>query len=178
MDVGGGTGAFLAAVARAHPRLDLRLFDLPAVLEGAEARFAALGLPGRVALHPGSFRDDPLPVGADTISLVRVLYDHADDTVVALLRAVRAALTPGGRLIVSEPMGGGARPDRATDVYFAFYTLAMTTGRTRSAAEIAALLAQAGFAEVRALPPRRAYVTSVVTAIAGVDGRHDGAAGH
>lgn len=164
MDVGGGTGAFLAAVARAYPRLDLRLFDLPAVLEGAEARFASLGLPGRVALHPGSFRDDPLPLGADTISLVRVLYDHADHTVLALLRAVRAALPSGGRLIVSEPMGGGARPDRATDVYFAFYTLAMTTGRTRSAAEIAALLTQAGFDDLRALPPRRAYVTSVVTA--------------
>lgn len=164
LDVGGGTGAFLAAVARAHPRLDLALFDLPAVLSGAEARFAALGLPGRVRLHPGSFRDDPLPRGADTISLVRVLYDHGDDTVLALLRAVHAALPPGGRLILSEPMSGGDRPDRATDVYFALYTLAMTTGRTRSPSEIGALLRSAGFGQIRALPPRRSYVTSVVTA--------------
>ena len=164
MDVGGGTGAFLTAVAQAQPRLDLTLFDLPAVMAGAEARFEAHGLGGRVHLRPGSFRDDPLPVGADAISLVRVLYDHADQTVAALLRAVHAALPPGGRLIVSEPMSGGASPDRTTDVYFAFYTLAMTTGRTRSAAEISALLTDAGFSNIRALPSRRSYVTSVITA--------------
>jgi demethylspheroidene O-methyltransferase len=164
MDVGGGTGAFLTAVGRAWPGLGLRLYDLPAVLAGAEARFAAQGLAGRVQVCPGSFRDDPLPAGADAISLVRVLYDHSDATVMALLRAAHAALPPGGRLIVSEPMSGGARPQRTTDVYFAFYTLAMMTGRTRSAAEIGQMLAEAGFSDIRALPPRRAYVTSVVTA--------------
>ncbi len=79
-----------------------------------------------------------LPQGADAISLVRVLYDHADDTVAPLLRAVHDALPPGGRVVVSEPMSGGDSPDPATDVYFSVYTLAMQTGRTRSAAEIAA----------------------------------------
>jgi demethylspheroidene O-methyltransferase len=98
-----------------------------------------------VTIHPGSFRDDPLPAGADAISLVRVLYDHADATVGALLAKVRQALPAGGRLIISEPMSGGARPDPATDVYFAVYTLAMGTGRTRSAVEIAALCSAAGF---------------------------------
>jgi demethylspheroidene O-methyltransferase len=164
LDVGGGTGAFLAAVGRAYPDLALALFDLPAVLAGAEARLAGAGMGGRVRLHPGSFRDDPLPTGADVLSLVRVLYDHADDTVSALLRAARAALPAGGRIIISEPMSGGARPDRATDVYFAFYTLAMGTGRTRSAAEIARHLEAAGFVGIEAPAPRRAFVTSVVTA--------------
>jgi len=163
MDVGGGTGAFLAAVARAHPQVALDLFDLPSVLDGAESRLVRLGVPGRVRLHPGSFRDDPLPVGADAISLVRVLYDHRDETVAALLCAAHAALPPGGRLIVSEPMSGGPQPDPATDVYFAFYTTAMGTGRTRSGIEIAALLAQAGFADIRVLRGFRPFVTSVVT---------------
>ncbi|MFM1863721.1 MAG: hypothetical protein RLZ26_2243 [Pseudomonadota bacterium] len=164
LDVGGGTGAFLAAVGRAHPGIALALFDLPAVLEGAGARLAAAGMPGRVQLCPGSFRDDPLPTGQDAISLVRVLYDHADETVAALLRAAHEALPPGGRIIISEPMSGGARPDRATDVYFAVYTLAMGTGRTRSAAEIAALLTRAGFVSIAPVAPRRSFVTSVVTA--------------
>jgi demethylspheroidene O-methyltransferase len=167
LDVGGGTGAFLAAVGRAWPDLGLALFDLPAVLAGAEARLAAVGMAGRVRLHPGSFRDDPLPQGADVLSLVRVLYDHADDTVAALLRAARAALPAGGRIIISEPMSGGERPDRATDVYFAFYTLAMGTGRTRSAAEIARHLRDAGFVDIETPRPRRSFVTSVVTARVG-----------
>jgi demethylspheroidene O-methyltransferase len=64
-------------------------------------------------------------------------------------------------------MSGGERPDRATDVYFAFYTLAMGTGRTRSAAEIARHLRDAGFVDIETPRPRRSFVTSVVTARVG-----------
>jgi demethylspheroidene O-methyltransferase len=113
----------------------------------------------------GSFRDDDLPKGADAISLIRVLFDHSDDTVRALLANVFDALPGGGRLIISEPMSGGATPNKATDAYFALYTMAMRTGRTRSAAEISELVAQAGFEQVRSPKPLRAYVTSVVEAV-------------
>lgn len=165
LDIGGGTGAFLEAAGRAAPRMRMTLFDLPPVVPDAEARFAAAGMADRVTIVPGSFRDDPLPGGMDAISLVRVLYDHADDTVRALLAKVYDSLPKGGRLIVSEPMGGGVRPDRAGDVYFALYTLAMQTGRARSAAEISDLLQEAGFDRVATYKAARPYVTQVVTAI-------------
>ena len=163
MDVGGGTGAFLAAAA-ARTDAALTLFDLPAVAPAARARFEAAGLAGRARIVPGSFRDGPLPRGADAVSLVRVLYDHEDATVAALLSAVREALPPGGRVIVSEPMSGGDRPGRAGDAYFAFYCMAMGTGRVRSAAEIAALLRAAGFARIASRRTRRPFVTSVIEA--------------
>lgn len=156
MDVGGGTGAFLRAVHARHPGLALTLYDLPAVVAGAQ-------LPPGARVVPGSFRDGALPPGADAISLIRVLYDHADATVAGLLARVRAALPPGGRVIVSEPMSGGARPDPQTDVYFAVYTLAMRTGRTRSQAEVAGLLRAAGFEGIAAPASLRPYVTCVVT---------------
>lgn len=162
LDVGGGTGAFLAAVGAAYPKLRLDLMDLPVVLQGAGARLAAMT--DRLTLHMGSFRDDALPQGADAISLIRVLYDHNDSTVRQLLGAVYNALPPGGRLIIAEPMSGGAQPDRLTDVYFAVYTMAMQTGRTRSGAEIADMLAQAGFVNIRIQKGFRPYVASVVTA--------------
>lgn len=164
MDVGGGTGAFLTAVGAAYPTLVLDLFDLPVVVTGAAARFAQAGLTARCQIHPGSFRDDPLPQGPDAISLVRVLYDHADATVERLLASVFKTLPDGGRLIISEPMSGGDSPDRATDVYFAVYTLAMQTGRTRSLAEIAGLLGRAGFRGIVQKPGFRPFVTSVITA--------------
>lgn len=164
MDVGGGTGAFLTAVGQAVPGPDLVLFDLPAVVPGAEARFAAAGLRDRVTICPGSFRDDPLPGGADAISLVRVLYDHADATVAALLAAVFAALPPGGRVIVSEPMTGEPSPERAGDAYFAFYCMAMGTGRARAPGQIGAALAAAGFVDVARRRTGRSFVTSVVEA--------------
>ncbi len=160
MDVGGGTGAFLAAALTEHAQVQGTLFDLPAVVGPATERFASAGQSNRVTVVPGSFRDDALPVGADTISLVRVLYDHADETVAALLTRVHEALPPGGRLIVSEPMAAS----RAGDGYFAIYTLAMETGRARSQSEIADMLKSAGFVDIETPKSRRPFVTSVVLA--------------
>ena len=165
MDVGGGTGAFLGAVCQQYPQLKMTLFDLPAVVPAAQNRFAALGCLDRTTITPGSFRDDPLPVGADMISLVRVLYDHADDTVSALLQAVFDALPSGGRILISEPMTGGRKPERAGDAYFALYCMAMRTGRARSSAQIKGLLEQVGFAQVQTPKSARPFVTSVVSAV-------------
>jgi demethylspheroidene O-methyltransferase len=167
MDVGGGTGAFLQEVGAVYPGLDLTLFDLPAVAPHAEARFAQAGISAHTTIRSGSFRSDPLPDGADAISLVRVLYDHADKTVERLLAKCFAALPEGGRLIVSEPMSGGARPDRPGDAYFALYTLAMGTGKARSADEIAQMCKAAGFSKVTMPAARRPFVTRCVVATKG-----------
>ena len=164
MDIGGGSGAFLRAVGTAYHGLELELFDLPEVAPSATQRFADAGMAGRSRITGGSFRTDVLPEGADAISLVRVLYDHSDETVTDLLGKCFAALPDGGRLIISEPMTGGAKPTRAGDAYFALYTLAMRTGQTRSAEEIMALCRVAGFGDLRAHAPRRAFVTSCVEA--------------
>ena len=103
-------------------------------------------------------------MGADAVSLIRVLYDHEDDTVSALLSKTFDALPDGGRLIVSEPMSGGAAPEPAGDVYFAFYTLAMRTGTVRSASRIAEMCKAAGFDQIASPRPARPYVTSTLTA--------------
>ena len=164
LDIGGGTGAFLTAVGRAMPGIKLHLFDLPQVIEPAKARFAEAGLTARSIITGGSFRTDTLPEGADAISLIRVLYDHSDETVGLLLAKAHAALPEGGRIIVSEPMSGGDRPNRAGDAYFGPYCLAMGTGRARSADEIGRHLAAAGFADIRNRRTARAFITSVVEA--------------
>lgn len=161
LDVGGGDGAFLQAVARAHPRLELMLFDLPAVAARARARFAAAGL--AVTVTGGDFRADPLPAGADVITLIRVVHDHDDATALALLRAVRRALAPGGRLILAEPMADTPGAERV-GAYFALYLLAMGRGRPRSAATLAAMLAEAGFARPRLRRSRNPAIVSVLEA--------------
>jgi demethylspheroidene O-methyltransferase len=164
MDIGGGTGAFLEAIGRAYPSVQLSLFDLPQVAPEAQQRFAQAGMEDRTTIHPGSFKTGPVPEGADTLTLIRVLYDHADATVTDLLRKCFAALPSGGQLLISEPMSGGATPIRSTDVYFSIYTLAMQTGKTRSAQQIQGLCEAAGFEDVRIFPARRPFVTQCVTA--------------
>ena len=164
MDVGGGTGAFLSHALAATPGLTGVLFDLPAVVSSAPDTFAAKGQTDRVTIRAGSFRDESLPEMADAISLVRVLYDHSDETIAALLARVFAALPSGGRLIISEPMTGGDTPTKAGDAYFAVYTLAMGTGRTRSAEQISQAMLRAGFTNVTPHATARPFLTSVLSA--------------
>ena len=165
MDVGGGTGAFLSAALARTPGLEGILFDLPQVVAGAPARLDRAGMADRVRIVGGSFRTDPLPRGADVATLVRVAYDHDDDTVRGLLMRLREALPPGGRLVISEPMSGGERPSRAGDAYFGLYTLAMTTGRARSARRHCEMLTEAGFDAAREVPTRRGFITGCVEAV-------------
>ena len=163
MDVGGGEGAFLSAAAARAPHLELALFDLPAVAERARRRFEAEGLAARASVHGGDFLADPLPQGADVISLVRIVHDHDDQTALALLGNVRRALPPDGVLLIVEAMSGvrGAEP---LDAYYGFYTLDMGRGQPRRADEIAALLARAGFARSALLPNANIALTSVLAA--------------
>ncbi|WP_197041982.1 methyltransferase [Sandarakinorhabdus oryzae] len=163
MDVGGGHGAFLAEVAQRHPRLSLILFDLPAVVDGAKAKLAGRGL-SHVSVRGGSFRDDPLPQGADVISLVRICHDHDDAVVRALLKKAHAALPPGGRLLIAEPMAGTPGAEVMGDAYFGLYLWAMGSGRPRTPAAYLALLAEAGFASAREVGTALPMVTRLIVA--------------
>lgn len=170
MDVAGGSGAFLAGAAPRAPNLKLVLFDLPAVTEAARARFAAAGLSDRATIHAGNFKTDSLPRGADLISLVRVLHDHDDAAALALLESVRAALEPGGTLLVAEPLRE-TRGAETLGAYFAFYLHALGSGRLRSAAELDGLLRRAGFGRIRHPSTAMPILTSVLTAQARWTGR-------
>lgn len=144
LDIGGGEGAFLEAVAARHPHLRLTLLDLPAVAARARAR-----LGGRAEVVAGDFRTDPLPEGADVASLVRVAHDHEDEVLAALFARIAAALPPGGRLLVAEPMAKTPGAEPAGDAYFGLYLLAMGQGRPRTAQALRAMLRAAGFRRVR-----------------------------
>jgi demethylspheroidene O-methyltransferase len=164
LDVGGGEGAFAGAAATRSPRLQLMLFDLPAVAERARARFARAGLAARATCHGGDFLRDPLPLGADVISLVRVAFDHPDHVVVTLLQAVHAALPPGGTLLLAEPMAAAGGPDAIGGAYFAWYLLAMGKGRARTPAQLAELASAAGFTDIRPRATRSPLLVNVLTA--------------
>jgi demethylspheroidene O-methyltransferase len=166
LDVGGGDGSFLQSVAARAPRLRLMLFDLPAVAEQARQRLGGKDLEARVTVCGGDFRRDPLPAGADIATLVRVLHDHDDATALLLLRAVRAALPAGGRLLLAEPMAMQASASAGVAAYFEFYLLAMGQGRLRSPAEIRALIVAAGFTDPRLCRSGRPLHCTVLTAVA------------
>jgi demethylspheroidene O-methyltransferase len=168
LDIGGGHGAFVAEVAARHRDLALAVFDLPPVAERAREVLADRGL-GRVAVHGGSFRDDPLPFGAhgqaaDLMTLVRILHDHDDVVVAALLKKVHAALPAGGTLLIAEPMAGTPGAEAMGDAYFGLYLWAMGSGRPRTAEAYAAMLRTAGFSAVREVRTGLPMVTRLLVA--------------
>jgi demethylspheroidene O-methyltransferase len=162
MDVGGGQGTFLRAVAARSPALELALFDLPAVADRARGAFAADG----IALDAvgGSFFDDPLPQGADVISLIRILHDHDDGPAMQILKAARVALPPDGTLLIGEPMAGERGAERVGDAYFGMYLLAMGSGRARTAKEYLDFCRKAGFAQARRVPTALPMIASLIVA--------------
>ena len=153
----------LQAVAAAAPSLRLMLFDLPAVASRAATRFAAAGLAGRAVCHGGDLFRDPLPAGADIISLVRVIHDHDDEEALEILRAARRALPSGGVVLLAEPLADTPGAE-AAGAYFGFYLLAMGSGRPRGAAELQGLLTAAGFGTSRLLPTHNPLLTRVLVA--------------
>lgn len=162
LDIGGGDGSFLAHVAAQAPALRLMLIDLPPVAARAQKRFDASGLNAQA--HGGDAIAGPLPLGADIISFVRVLHDHNDDAVLAMLRCAHAALAAGGTVLIAEPMSGTPGAEPISDAYFGFYFLAMGQGRSRTPEALSALLIQAGFTAGRRMPTRIPMLARVLLA--------------
>jgi demethylspheroidene O-methyltransferase len=171
LDVGGGEGNFLASAAARAPKLQLMLFDLPAVVNVARERFAERGLLARASCHGGDFFRDALPPGADVISLVRVVHDHDDARVLTLLRAAYQALPPGGTLLLAEQMAGAQGAEAMGDAYFGFYLWAMGRGQPRTAQQLRALLTEAGFVRVQQKPTHLPLQVSLLVAHKAGDSR-------
>lgn len=159
LDVGGGEGAFLDEVAKRWPLLDLTLFDLPMVAARAGERLGS-----RARVVGGSFIDDPLPDGADIITLIRVLHDHDDGVAQALLQKVYNALPPTGTLMIGEPMAQTPGARAMGHGYFGMYLLAMGSGRPRTPDELKSMLRAAGFATSRLVSTRTPLTCRVIVA--------------
>lgn len=164
LDIGGGEGAFLCALAERHRSTELALFDLPAVTELAGRHLDGRGLTARCRLHPGDFATDVIPTGHDCVTLVRILCDHGDDRVLAILRNLHRHLEPGTRLIIAEAMAGDSEGAKLAAIYFTTYFAAMGSGRCRTASDITGLLARSGFRNLEAVTSVNPLLVGLVIA--------------
>lgn len=139
VDVGGGTGALLAAVLRARPGVRGTLVDLPATVARSGAVFQAAGVAERVTTQGQSFFD-PLPVGADLYLLKSVLSDWPDREATVILRRCAEAARPAGRVVVLN----GVSPDGDGGPSPALLMMVLVGGKERSLSEFRALARSAG----------------------------------
>lgn len=140
-DVGGGTGALLAAVLRAHPGAHGILCDQPQVVARAGAVLG--GLADRVRVVGGDFFE-AAPAGADCYLLRRILHDWEDEPARQILRRLREVATPSARVLVLDAVVGPPNADPAAK-FLDLMMLVSAGGRERTDPEWTALLDSAGF---------------------------------
>lgn len=112
-DVGGGTGSILVHLLRKHPRMRGTVFDIPALLPGAQAVIEAGGVGDRATFVAGDFFES-VPAGADLYTMFSVVHDWDDDACDRILTSIHAAIPPDGRvMVVEKPLPADDRPDFA-----------------------------------------------------------------
>jgi len=164
VDVGGGNGALLIGILKAHPHLRGIVYDQPHVVARAKPQIAEGGLAARCEAVGGDFFKN-VPPGADAYMLKHVIHDWNDDDSLTILRNCRDAMAENGKLLIVENVyppridqSVASRGAAANDVNM----LVNTGGRQRSEAEFRALYQAAGFALTRIVP------SPVVSVIEGV----------
>jgi len=149
VDVGGGSGQFLAAILREYAALRGVLFDLPFVVESADAIVTATDVRDRCKIEGGSFFEQ-VPRDGDAYMLKQILHDWNDERAKDILSTCRRAMTKDATLLILDRLlPEHAEAGEAVD---AFVTdLEMLTmgggrgGRERTETEFRELLDQAGF---------------------------------
>ena len=99
VDVGGNKGELITSILRRHPHLKGSVFDLPQI---AEQVVVPADLEGRVTVEAGDFFKSVTPTGADCYILKHIIHDWGDDLCITILRNIRAAMAPNGRVLVVE----------------------------------------------------------------------------
>ena len=149
VDVAGGQGFFLRSVLEGNPAMKGVLFDQPHVVEAARAAMAEAGLADRCEVVGGDFFE-AVPAGGDGYILSWIIHDWDEERGLAILRSVRRAIAPEGRLLLFEsvvPEGDVTDFSKVIDTF-----LMPIGGIERTEAEYAALLAEAGFRLERHIP--------------------------
>ena len=150
VDVGGGKGALLAAILKAHSNLRGVLLDLPETEKDARHYLAGEGLATRCDFRAGDFFN-AVPAGHDAYVLAHVLHDWTDDQALAILDKCREAIPARGRLLIIEavlPDGDVPHHGKLMDLLM----LTVTGGVERNAGQFAGILKRTGFKLVRIWP--------------------------
>jgi hypothetical protein len=154
MDVGGGYGRLCLTLVSQFPHLETVLFDLPQVCEKAEAVLQNYPhhLTKRIRLQPGNFLHSPLPTGADTIVMMRVMHDWPHEQVKLLAGKAFAALPRGGRLLIYETFKDQETCPGDAALISLLLLLISPGGECRTFDEMYSLLREIGFSHVELIP--------------------------
>jgi 2-polyprenyl-3-methyl-5-hydroxy-6-metoxy-1,4-benzoquinol methylase len=164
LDIAAGHGLFGIAFAQRNPGVTVVAQDWGKVLDVAFENATAAGVADRYERLPGSAFDVSFGEGYDVVLLTNFLHHFDIPTCVGLLKKVRAALAPGGRVATLEFVPNEDRVTPMTSAAFSLVMLASTPGGDAyTFSELAAMFAEAGFSRSELFQLHRSPAQAVMS---------------
>ncbi len=149
LDVGGGSGAYSMAFARAKEDLTGVLLDLPAVTDLAREYIAGAGLSDRIRTLGGDYHTADFGGPYDLVFYSAIIHINSPEENLALMRKAFASLNEGGMIVVQDFVMDEDRTSPAQGALFALNMLVNTArGDTYTESEIRGWLGEAGCAGI------------------------------
>ncbi len=150
LDLGGGSGAYSIAFARAIPELKAEILDQEEVVPLTREYIRKAGLADRITVRVGDMLTDPFGENHDLILVSAICHMFSAEENCKLFRRIYRALAPRGRVVVQDFI---LDPSKTAPRFAALFSLNMLVGTragsSHSEPEYAEWLRDAGFTEVQ-----------------------------
>jgi cyclopropane fatty-acyl-phospholipid synthase-like methyltransferase len=162
VDVGGGNGANVVALAKKHSHLRATVFDSPTVCQRARENFASLGLSDRLDAVAGNCFENSFPAGCDCILFCHFFTIWSEEQNRRLLKKCYESLPHNGKAMVFNMMQWDNESGPLTAAMGSpyFLTLATGNGMLYTRQEYQSWMRDAGFSkiDIRELPRDHALI--------------------
>lgn len=149
VDVGGGTGGIVVALAETLPSLRATVADLPEVVPTTRRFIADAGLAGRISIVPVDIVHQPLPGSFDAAVLKALIQVLSPEDARTALQNVSRGLAPGGDLyIVGSILDDSRLTPPATAAFNLVFINIYDGGQAYTESEYRAWLKEAGFERI------------------------------
>jgi (2Fe-2S) ferredoxin/SAM-dependent methyltransferase len=146
LDLGGGSGAYSIAFAKASPDVHCDILDLPEVVPLTSEYVKDAGVSDQVSLRAGNMLHDELGSNYDLVLLNAICHMFSEEQNLQLFRRARQALAPNGRLAVQDFILNNEKTGPQRAALFALNMLVGTeAGASYSEADYVAWMKAAGF---------------------------------
>ena len=102
LDVGGGPGTYALEFLKKNLKLKAGVWDRSVALEVAKEIAKKQKLNARMSYFEGDFLKDPVPGTFDIFWLSNVIHIYSAEENIQILKKLRKALTPGGRVFIQD----------------------------------------------------------------------------
>jgi SAM-dependent methyltransferase len=149
MDIGGGSGAYCIAAAKAYPAIRAVVLDLPVVCEVARDFIAENGASDRVEAQPCNFTRDAFPTDCDVAIMASNLPMYSREVIAGVIRKAHDALLPGGEMHLIGETTNNERTGPWGPAYWGLgQAVVDSLGLAHSEADVIGYFRDAGFKDV------------------------------